>query len=331
MSDYGDDDYSDYGDDDWLYIEDEYMPADELAEHAVHSPPHHMAYDDDSEELDRFEYFIDLDYASDGYDDAEFYTHGTQPQGAGTKRKRAAVSVPSKKKRKLQDGGAVSSSTVLGKTCSPIVFRPQSEREVKPKVVHGNMESYAVLKDWRERLPDTPSWPTTKSPQDTATLDPKSPPKPATVREEDDNPDSDGIASSALLAALQKNMAAAGGPLSGMDPHQLLQFVTRMMNNEGAADDIAGELANDLLAQGADDEDEDDAGEPSEDMLDWLSKQRNGKPPTPPSSERETADDPKTEGTGRARTQGMTSVGATAAASKRSAKADSKTGEKARR
>ena len=49
MSDYGDD-YSDYGGDEWFYVEEEFMAADDLAEHAVASPPPTTYADEDAAE-----------------------------------------------------------------------------------------------------------------------------------------------------------------------------------------------------------------------------------------------------------------------------------------
>ena len=80
------------------------------------------------------------------------------------------------------------------------------------------------------------------------------------------------ISQEALLAALQRQLAAAGGPLSGMDPQQLLEFATRMAANQDAGDDIAGEMADAMLAG----DDEDDDGNAEENLLSWVAQQRNG-------------------------------------------------------
>ena len=56
MGDEYDDGESDY--DEWFYVEDTYLVADDLAEHAINSPPPTTYADDDAmEEWDRFEYY----------------------------------------------------------------------------------------------------------------------------------------------------------------------------------------------------------------------------------------------------------------------------------
>ena len=75
------------------------------------------------------------------------------------------------------------------------------------------------------------------------------------------------------MAALQSRLASAGGPLSGMDPQQLLQFALRMANGEAEGDDIAGEMADEILNQGG--ENEEDGDEEAEAQLrSWVTQQR---------------------------------------------------------
>lgn len=107
------------------------------------------------------------------------------------------------------------------------------------------------------------------------------------------------------MAALQRQLATAGGPLSGMDPQQLLQFAMRMAADESAGDDVAGEMAEAILGGEDDGDDVDDEthNAAEEELLTWIAKQRNGtsqgtpyeeegtmeetvhQPPTPPSSD----------------------------------------------
>jgi hypothetical protein len=310
MSDYADDDYDDY---DWFYVEDEYMPADDLAEHAVASPPPTTYGDDDmQEDWDRFDYFNDLEYASDGYDDATFQPHNAKDSKIGQKRKRITKSSRSKKKQKTTESAESTNSAVT--THSPVVWRSQSDRVPKQKLVTNTTQSFALFKDWREKLADTPSWargsPSAKSPSVTpgeprqalASLTSELLQEEEEVPAEDEEMDEDGdmgISQDALMAALQKQLATAGGPLSGMDPQQLLQFAMRMATDKDAGDDIAGEVADAMLAG----EEEDDAAT-EENLLSWVAQQRNAnkdaaatepkspeaardskQPPTPPSSE----------------------------------------------
>lgn len=322
MSDYGEDDLSDYGDE-FFYVEDEYSAADDLAEHVVGSPPPTTYGDEEAtEDWDRFDYFNDLEYASDGYDDANFYTHGSQEAQTGQKRKRGNVSGHGRKKQKGGKDYVVLSPRAQEYKLQPVVWRSQAERGVKPKLLNEDVEPYALLKDWRERMADTPAWaagapksdPTNSKAsalgksRSTEMSEPISPSAESEVDEEGDGE----IDPAVLMAALQKNLAVAGGPLSGMDPQQLLQFAMRMMSDQDAGDDIAGELADNMLDQGQDEEEGSDEGEAPADLLSWLSKHRepthvdppnpdtaptatmtkspeakreSGRPPTPPSSQ----------------------------------------------
>jgi hypothetical protein len=323
MSDYGEDDYSDYGEE-WFYIEDEYLPADDLAEHVVNSPPPTAYADEDAvEDWDRFDYWNDLEYASDGYDDGTFNTYASGEAKAGQKRKRGAAHSHSKKKQKLGRTRDAAQTKAL-EVNSPIVWRSQTDRGVKPKLLDDKTEPYAFLKNWRELLADTPAWasgtPGAKEPKlghpDSAESDApvmleSVAPTPETEGEEDQD---DEIAAEAVLASIKKNLAAAGGPLSGMDPEEILAFAMRMMGNQDATDDIVGELTDNLLNQGGEEEDDEEEyeDEAPADLLSWLAKhkepsqvgpsnlyaapatsshespraQNNGnQPPTPPSSE----------------------------------------------
>lgn len=317
MSDYGDD-YSDYGDD-WLYVEDEYMAADDLAEHAVASPPPTTYGDDDnSAEWDRFDYFNDIEYGSDGYDDAATVVHDVK---AGQKRKRATKQTRSNKRRVAEDTD-IKTDTV-GLEHSPVVWRSQAECEPAVAVLEEDAQPYSLLKDWRDKLVNTPRWthtaPSAKSPsarlprprkgKGTVTFAPAPVSPPYNEEgEEDEEASMDlgeeapegGISQEALMAALQRQLASAGGPLSGMNPQQLLEFAMRMASDKDAGDEIAGEMA-DAMLEGEDEEDDADA---EENLLSWVAQQRNAnqettgnapkspvaasnseRPPTPPSSE----------------------------------------------
>ncbi|KAF2795182.1 hypothetical protein K505DRAFT_324269 [Melanomma pulvis-pyrius CBS 109.77] len=322
MSDYGDD-YSDYGED-FFYVEDEYMVADDLAEHAVNSPPPTAYGDEDAlSDWDRFDYFNDLEYASDGYDDGKFSPHDTNTAKTGEKRKRVqGLEARGKKKQKVTEGLQVSRPSTVDSNLPPVVWRAQAGRDPMTKMWDGNTESYALLKDWRERHVHIPSWATASPHSDShaATSSkggimkaafvakPLSPAPEFEGDEDDEDRDETGIDPAVLMAAMQNRLAAAGGPLAGMDPQQLLQFAMRMMTNKdaGAGDDIAGELADELLDRGDEEGVEGEEGdeEAPADLLSWLDKQRQSdqdgeaatpgsleinlttkRPPTPPSSE----------------------------------------------
>ncbi|KAL1799188.1 hypothetical protein ACET3X_003225 [Alternaria dauci] len=318
MSDY--EDYDNDYDADFFYVEDEYMAADDLAEHAVASPPPATCGDEDMEDdWDRFDYFNDLEYASDGYDDTPFQALDVKGAKAGSKRKRLVRSIPAKKRLAKE---SVSTQTEPAPMAhSPIVWRSQADRGTKPKTLDDNAQPYALFKNWREKLADIPDWAKGSPPSSPGTrssqprkgkakmafvTEPASPPYEDDDDDgvEDDGMDGEegGISQEALMAALQRQLATAGGPLSGMDPQQLLEFAMRMATGEDAGDDIAGELVEAML--GGEDNEDDEAHQPTEEeMRLWLASQRGGtdqetpnepegvmedtahQPPSPPSSD----------------------------------------------
>lgn len=308
MSDYGDD-FSDYGDE-WLYVEDEYMAADDLAEHAVASPPPTAVDEDKQADWDRFDYFIDIEYGSDGYDDATSEEYEIKDAKTGQKRKRASKQTRGNKRRPAAGLGV--QTDLSQREQSPVVWRSQKDRESEVEVLDDNAQSYSLLKDWREKMTDTPRWahpsPAVRSPDPRPPRQDKgetgigvanAPDSPPYDEEEDGDEVDEPLSREALMASLQRQLATAGGPLSGMDPQQLLEFAMRMASDKDAGDDIAGEMA-DAMLEGGDDE-EGEAAEES--LLSWVTQQRNGnkgtpegvptlpfvtgdkeRPPTPPSS-----------------------------------------------
>ncbi|KAF2714469.1 hypothetical protein K504DRAFT_477965 [Pleomassaria siparia CBS 279.74] len=318
MSDYGDD-FSDYGDE-FFYVEDEYTAADDLAEHAVGSPPPMTYIEEDAlADWDRFDYFNDLEYASDGYDDGKFLPQGSKTAKVSEKRKRTGQGSHGRKRQKAIEGQSQHPEVSV---IPPVLWRTQAERDPKLMLWDGNTDSYALMKDWRERHVDIPAWATGSS-QSGSQVGQSDKAGSASVAEllppvddyEDENEEGEeedaAMDPAVLLAALQSRLAEAGGPLAGMDPQQMLQFAMRMMTNQDAGDDIAGEMTEQLLNQGGEDdgEEEDEDDEDSTALRSWLDKQRQSnqaasvgfnlaetpntpelslpskRPPTPPSSE----------------------------------------------
>jgi hypothetical protein len=298
MSDYGDD-YSDYGED-WFYVEEEFVAADDLAEHAVASPPPTTYADEDAaEDWDRFDYFNDLEYASDGYDDAVFQVQDGKGPAIGEKRRRHIKPSPSKKRQRVLGD---TEAAALG--MSPIVWRSQANRGLQAKLLDENAKTYTVLQDWRQKLKDTPRWAKASPPQSPtlqaasdqkhiagaiSTAAPASPPSEFDAEDEGAQGDEMDIDPGALMAALQSRLAEAGGPLSGMDPQQLLDFAMRMATGKDAGDDIAGEMADAMLNQGEEDDGEDPEAEAN--LLSWVAQQRNHGTEPPASAPEPTATD----------------------------------------
>ncbi|KAF2114129.1 hypothetical protein BDV96DRAFT_600856 [Lophiotrema nucula] len=308
MSDYGDDGYSDYGDE-WMWVEDTYMPADDLAEHAVNSPPPTDYLDEDAiPDWDQFDYFNDLEYGSDGYDDTKYYTQKPEDAKVGEKRKRGGVSRRGNKRQKQGDVWKDSTLDAPPSTLSPVVWRSK-EVPLEPKMLdEKKAPSYALFKDWRNHMAKPPSW--GKKKREGVSVDASELVVSEDVEEwidediaEEDEGEEESIDPTVLMNALKSRLAEAGGPLNGMDPQQLLQFAMRMMTDQDAGDDIAGELADNMLNQVEEGDDDEDEEVPA-DLLSWLSRQqKEGKeavgptpkspeanyggdrPPTPPSSE----------------------------------------------
>lgn len=292
MRDYGGDEYDDpdYGDD-WLYVEDEYMQADDLAEHAVASPPPLACDEDTLEEWDRFDYFNDIEYDFEGYDDANFVPHNAQSgwPTIGQKRKRCAASAHARKKQRTTGATSKREVDVAWLSNAPIVWRAQADREPKTRPLPKNAEPYAVLADWRHRLRDIPDWVKKPSrtreelrapPQEDSASTPSGTHAPVEDAEWEDEDAEDvgeedrrevAIDPDAIMAALQSRLASAGGPLGGMDPQQLLQFALRMANGDGEGDDIAGEMADEMLNQGGEAE---EIEQTEAELLSWVAQQR---------------------------------------------------------
>lgn len=274
-----DDEYSDYGEE-WFYVEDAYTCADELAEHVVHSPPPTaMGDEDDYDEFDRFEYFYDLDYGSD--DDNDFYENREDDAKSGEKRKRGGDVRSSRKEKRLkmgEHGNERKGPRTAQSEYSPVAWYSQAERNRAPKTrVFDETAPAVALKVSEELACPVPLHGTEGDTPPTIEEPPPLSPAPESDKPEEAEPTPAAPDQAALMAAIQSNLAAAGGPLSGMDPQQLLEFAMRMMGGE-AGDDLAGELADNLLTQAQGEGDEEDGNEEAEapaGLLDWLSKQRD--------------------------------------------------------
>ncbi|CAK1364683.1 hypothetical protein CB0940_08343 [Cercospora beticola] len=157
MDDFDDGDYLDM-DNDWIYVEDEYDLADELAENAIPDPGYMGTSAEiamESYEFDFYGYQEDLEYGEDPYWDA------ADPRAAhvrpgkvakatrtGAKRKRNNESTPSSKRQKLAP---------IAREAQPVIFRSRSARQdaqsrTAPTVK--GAKTFALLPDWRERFKD---------------------------------------------------------------------------------------------------------------------------------------------------------------------------------
>ncbi|USW51991.1 hypothetical protein Slin15195_G053100 [Septoria linicola] len=156
MDDYDDGDYLDM-DADWIYVEDEFDLADELAENAIPEPGYMGTAAEiamESYDFDFYGYNEDLEYGEDPYWD----TPGPSPtrkasqqqqisqegEKTGSKRKRtAATRTSSSKKQKL--------APAVERDAQPVLFRSRTTQRKLPVVTQKNLKPFALLPDWKER------------------------------------------------------------------------------------------------------------------------------------------------------------------------------------
>ncbi|KAJ9645996.1 hypothetical protein H2201_008244 [Coniosporium apollinis] len=263
-------DFEDFLDDvfdpDYLYVEESHDVVDDLAERAVASPIP-LENDDDLLDYDQFDYWEDIEYNDDGFNDAEPRRSRKRAEPdtekAGLKRKKAFASSSPQKRLKAASGEACPASGAESPTPT-VVWRTHRE-EKGPPTIENFDRSFALLKDWRERYADSSGFKTAKSPNSTprenvALSEPFSPPSDSedeVVRMDVD----------VLKAALRNNLARLGAAPEDIDETTLLEFAARLMQNQDAADDIIGELADNILGAGEDDDSEDAV------VPDWLTQQ----------------------------------------------------------
>jgi hypothetical protein len=275
---------------------DALLSQDDLAQHAVASPPPYDGDDDFDEEHWRFDYWMDIDYDSDGN---EIRQRREDVQALKRKRPttRAAVNKsPSKRRRVLPVLKRDALKLQQERNLPPIMLLkdrvnshtgPVPGRLVDPKT----LKPYALLPDWIVRFRNTPAFPQKKTTAQLAEvqdiveddLDEIADGGSEWMDEDDEEPGAegamlDGLDPEALKMALSQNLAALGIDIKGMDTETLLSFASKMISGEAEADDIAGELAEELLKQGEAEEDEDEeadaeTGAPTYAFSSWVARE----------------------------------------------------------
>lgn len=246
---------------------------------------------------------MDIEYDSDGYNDTQ-PTKRPEAQASKTGGKRRPVAIPtSPSKRRRAETGAEPS--VSGKATSPtptVLWRPRQARN--RSLINGDSRSgvdgarpYALLKDWRERFGGSSGSRTSDGldaekvgggdailagetePEDPASNDPvTTQPLEDTSLEEDDEVRSlmvaSGVDPEVLKAALRRGLAETGADVEGLDECMLLKYAARMLGETEPSEDIAGELAAQLLG-GEDDVEQESGGEeaPANGFSQWVSRQ----------------------------------------------------------
>ncbi|KAL9085911.1 MAG: hypothetical protein Q9165_007394 [Trypethelium subeluteriae] len=295
MSDY-EDDFDDYDlDYDYIYVEDEFGAADDLAEHAIASPPYTFyEYEAEQHDYDPYDYFNDIEYTSDGYFDdvAENGKMATPSQlrqkknnasnvsstKTGQKRKAATATLQAQSTHKR---ARVANQEAREEELPPtVVWVPWNER---PGIVGYSREGkeiatskpFALLADWRDRVGTFK--PGAGSNGNVTEL--QVPDRGAEDEDAEEDVDQDDYGDNDVDGededagideeALQENLKKALGDklaASGMDQSTLLQYAMRMLSGEGDSDDIAGQLANDLLGRATE-------GPEAEGISQWLGQQ----------------------------------------------------------
>ncbi|KAM3416722.1 hypothetical protein BST61_g8313 [Cercospora zeina] len=157
MDDFEDGDYLDM-DHDWIYVDDEYDLADELAENAIPDAGYigtagEIAMETIDLDFDLYGYQEDLEYGEDPYWDAGDPSPAhvrppkvTNPTRTGAKRKRNLESTASSKRQKLAP---------VAREAQPVIFRSRSARQDAQSRAPPTLKAakaFALLPDWRERF-----------------------------------------------------------------------------------------------------------------------------------------------------------------------------------
>ncbi|KAK4988281.1 hypothetical protein LTR50_004014 [Elasticomyces elasticus] len=297
MSDFGDD-YTDepYGfDDDYLYVEDAYAMADDLAEHAIASPPYSP---DELEEqfidYDIYNFWGDLEYGSDEYyDRALTVAAAADTTKSGEKRKRADDSgqnMPEKRQKLGRSKGVTAVSAEQENPFPPIVLWQSADERARldrgnTPVLDATREPVTLLKDWQERFKDAKGFSTPpnsahqtpalkvfqKESEQGSPLTSRRPqlgmPSPPSDGDWEDEGDEDGmdIDPELLKVALREKLASAGIG-AGANQAAFMESIMRMVSDGGAANDVAAELATKLLEGNGEDG-------PQSELSSWLAQQ----------------------------------------------------------
>ncbi|KAI6859783.1 hypothetical protein KC343_g13403 [Hortaea werneckii] len=301
--DYDDDQFLEY-DGDWIFVEDEYGLADELAESQVPEPGYSGTNAEialESFDYDIYNYWDDVDYlADDAYWDYEGkVSPGEDSQSTGQKRKRATPARGSAaSKRRKVSGKDVAEGAVPGRGQMDNVMFVSREEQVRLALQRGPVlkrsKPVAFLGDWRKRYANVDGEVLVgQMPADmekaaqagdaTRGQSPDQEIASAAVPgsqedeegwedEEEENASTAGDAVEGfpsldpdmLKQILRQRMGDAG--LDGIDEGAFMDTISKMLAGGSDEDDVAGDLANNLLGQATE-------GGGNSAFSDWLSGQ----------------------------------------------------------
>ncbi|KAF2085545.1 hypothetical protein K490DRAFT_67699 [Saccharata proteae CBS 121410] len=224
MSDYQGDDYDcddDYDGDGWLYVEEPDDLAEDLAERAVPSPaPQEIADPDALYDSDFYEYFCDIEYNSDGFNDVGKGDSKPMPDGQSARKgkgKGAQQNSSQKARKRTDDRYGVQSSTPA------VAWRSQKSRAncMTVEMFKGEDEKpYALFKDHEERFRDVPGFSFQDAPEETDEA-------------ADDMIAIDKKEAERRLAYVMQNLTSNAAPLEEVDAVKVLETAVEFVENCG--------------------------------------------------------------------------------------------------
>jgi len=235
-----------------------------LAEHAIPDAPY---YEEDWDDLSRFEYWNDIEYDSDGYNDIKTKASRARRKAdnaknkQGKKRKAVDTLKEAATKRRKQDlalkGG--------GPVWPPVLLLSKDSKKKSegpnPRGKHlDKLSVVSLLPDWETRFKNIePYHPeiVSKSNNDE---------RPAETGDDEaeavdeTNDDEAPLTTEMLKLALQRNLQGLNIDAAAIDENMLLQLAQRMLKNE-EVDDMLDEYAEEII-----EDDEDGDGDEDEEV-----------------------------------------------------------------
>ncbi|EGP89146.1 unnamed protein product [Zymoseptoria tritici ST99CH_1A5] len=289
MADDFDYDLDGFDDDAWLYVDDEFDLADELAEGQVPEPGYagnNAEIDNDFYDYEFYHYWDDLEYGDDAYWDVGL--SGDRDNKVGVKRKRSEL----KKTEGVVDKRGRTNSfnrEAYTREQDPLIFCSRAERNHprNPDMLRKGTAAFSLLPDWRKRFAREDGWvdhkemPTDmKRAAEAGVLESPIKSRQAGITLEDDGDEDweddeeengeEGAPTldlDMLKEVLKQKLGDAG--LDGMDENAFMETITKMLSSGNDADDAAGELANSLLGKLTSDSDASEGAA----LSGWLSQQ----------------------------------------------------------
>ncbi|KAF2673765.1 hypothetical protein BT63DRAFT_166278 [Microthyrium microscopicum] len=250
--------------DNFFWVEDGYALADDLVELVVPDPSIYTG-DDDWDDLTRFDFWFDIDYDSDGFQDKPRRVR--KKIGDKTGKVVRAGAKGTSKKRKMPFGAAKASKKAkldpkALAMLPPVLFMPTPKDKDEPIVDVQAMQAYSVLPDWRAVL-DKSEIPIIKAvnSDDLQEMD--------TETKADQNSSEPSVTMLALKMALQAQLSSKGLDSSVIDEATLLRLATSMMSQDEDADEMLDDLIDDIHGG----EEDEQAKDP---FAAWVAQAANG-------------------------------------------------------